>query len=247
MRRPHYESLRIFIGFDSKEPEAYHVLSHSIITRASCPVSITPLVQAQLRTSGAYTRERGATESTEFSMTRFLVPYLCGYAGKAVFMDCDMLCLSDIAGLWDEIERQMDWNPVSRPKADKALLVCQHDYTPREATKFLGQVQTVYPRKNWSSLMVFNNPRCRALSPEYVNSASGLELHRFQWLKDEQIGSLPIEWNWLVGDYERNDDARILHYTLGGPWFDASRDCDHAELWHDERDRMRGLTPVAAA
>jgi hypothetical protein len=236
--------LRIFVGFDSKEPEAYHVLSHSILTRASCQVAITPLVQSQLRSSGAYTRARGATESTEFSMTRFLIPYLCGYAGRAVFMDCDMLCLADVGELLDEIERQMDWNPRSRPNANKAVLVCQHDYAVKEGTKFLGQIQTAYPRKNWSSLMVFNNARCRALTPEYVNSATGLELHRFQWTSDDRIGSLPLEWNWLVGDYPPNPAAKILHYTLGGPWFDATAACDHAELWTEERDRMRGHEPA---
>jgi hypothetical protein len=234
------DALRIFVGFDSKEPEAYHVLSHSILTRASCQIAIMPLVQSQLRSSGAYTRPRGATESTEFSMTRFLIPYLCGYAGHAVFMDCDMLCLVDVAELLDQIKQQMDWNPRSRPNANKAVLVCQHDYAAKEGTKFLGQVQTAYPRKNWSSLMVFNNPRCRALTPEYVNSATGLELHRFQWTSDDRIGSLPLDWNWLVGDYAPNPAARILHYTLGGPWFSGCMECDHATEWLDERDRMLG-------
>jgi hypothetical protein len=238
-------SLRIFIGFDSKEPEAYHVLSHSIISRASCQVAISPLFQPQLRAIGAYTRARGATESTEFSMTRFLVPYLCGYAGHAVFMDSDMLCLTDVAELLDEIREQMDWNPRTRPNANKAVLVCRHDYAPKESTKFLGHVQTAYPRKNWSSLMVFNNARCRALSPEYVNRATGLELHRFQWLRDDQIGSLPLEYNWLVGDYLPNPAARILHYTQGGPYFDQYRSCDHADLWFEEQARLRGAAQAA--
>lgn len=241
--------LRIFIGFDSKEPEAYHVLSHSIITRASCPVSITPLVQSQLRASGAYTRERGPTESTEFSMTRFLVPFLSEHQGYSVFMDCDMLCLADVAELWPQILEKLFWGEGNvrglEPRLDKSLLVCPHDYTPKESTKFLGQVQTAYPRKNWSSLMVFRNAGCHALTPEYVSSASGLDLHRFNWLSDDQIGSLPLEWNWLVGDYVPNPAAKILHYTLGGPWFKEYADTDHSDLWLDEQARTRGLTPAA--
>src|SRR5262245_52042568 len=138
-------------------------------------------------------------------MTRFLVPALSGYRGWSVFMDCDMLCRTDIAGLAAEIERQ----------ADKALLVCKHDYTPRTERKFLGHVQTKYTRKNWSSLMLFNNERCRALTPQYVNAASGLELHRFAWVDDAAIGELPREWNWLVTEYAYNPAAKIVHYTLG--------------------------------
>jgi len=221
------EPLRIFIGFDSKEPVAYHVLAHSILRRATVPVMIAPLVQSALRASGLYTRERGATESTEFSLTRFLVPALCGFRGHAVFMDCDMLCRVDVDHLWDEIMAH-----------SAAVLVCQHDYTPREGVKFLGHQQTVYPRKNWSSFMVFDNSRCAALTPAYVNGASGLELHRFAWTDDHQIGALPLDWNWLVGDYEPNDAAKIYHYTLGGPWFDATNDCDHADLWFEESALM---------
>jgi hypothetical protein len=179
-------------------------------------------MQSQLK--GVYKRARGPTESTEFSLTRFLVPHLSGYKGWSVFMDCDMLCLADIAELAAH----------AKGAADKAVLVCKHDYVPRTERKFLDQVQTRYPRKNWSSLMLFNNERCRALTPEYVNSASGLELHRFAWTEDARIGDLPLEWNWLVGEYDRNPAAKIVHYTLGGPYFDEYRDCDYAAEWFAE-------------
>jgi hypothetical protein len=105
---------------------------------------------------------------------------------------------------------------------------------PKTERKFLNQVQTKYARKNWSSLMVLNNERCRALTPDYVNSASGLELHRFAWTQDSLIGELPLEWNWLVGEYEYRPDARIVHYTLGGPYFDEYRNCDYAAEWFEE-------------
>jgi len=214
--------LNVYIGFDPKETVAYHVLAHSILRRASVPVSIAPLMQSQLK--GIYTRGRGPTESTEFSLTRFLVPFLSEFRGWSLFMDCDMLCRTDVAELAGWIERS----------ADKAVLVCQHDYTPKTERKFLDQVQTTYPRKNWSSLMLFNNARCRALTPDYVNTASGLDLHRFRWTDDAAIGELPLEWNWLVGEYPHAAAAKIVHYTLGGPYFDDYRDCDYAGEWRDE-------------
>lgn len=215
------EPWRVFIGFDSREPVAAYVLAHSILAHTSSPVSITFLAQPALRNAGLYSRERGATESTEFSLTRFLVPSMVGFRGQAIFMDCDMLCQGDIVELFA-------WG-LSEPS--KPVLVCQHEYTPRPGLKFLGQSQTVYPRKNWSSLMVFNADICRALTPEYVNRATGLELHRFTWLQDNQIGALPLDWNHLVGEYEPKPDARMWHYTLGGPWFPEYTDCDHAEEW----------------
>jgi len=219
--------LSIYIGYDPRESVAFYTLAHSILRRSSVPVSVAPLAQSQLK--GIYRRSRGPTESTEFSLTRFLVPHLSAYSGWSIYMDCDMLCRTDISGLMGEMERQRD----------KAVLVCQHDYVPRSERKFLDQVQTKYPRKNWSSLMVFNNARCRALSPDYVNSASGLELHRFGWIEDGLIGELALEWNWLVGEYRRNGAARIVHFTLGGPYFGEYRNCDYAEEWFAELESMR--------
>jgi hypothetical protein len=220
--------LSIYIGYDPRESVAFHTLSHSLLRRASIPLSISPLVQGQLK--GLYRRSRGPTESTEFSLTRFLVPALSGYRGWSLFMDCDMLCRVDIAGLAQEIEKQ----------PDKAVLVCQHDYVPKTERKFLDQVQTRYARKNWSSLMLFNNERCGALSADYVNSASGLELHRFAWTEDSLIGELPLEWNWLVTEYPHNAGAKIVHYTLGGPYFDEYRDCDYAAEWFAEFSAATG-------
>jgi hypothetical protein len=225
--------LNVYIGYDPNESVAFYTLAHSILRRASVPVSIAPLMRSQLK--GVYTRERGPTESTEFSLTRFLVPYLSGYSGWSVFMDCDMLCLADIAELAAQIDRQ----------PEKAVLVCKHDYVPRTERKFLDQVQTKYPRKNWSSLMLFNNARCRALTPAYVNSAPGLDLHRFNWTDDASIGDVPLEWNWLVGEYDHSRAAMLVHYTLGGPYFDDYRDCDYASEWFAERGSMERVTNPA--
>ncbi len=165
---------------------------------------------------------------TEFSLTRFLVPALSQYRGWSLFMDCDMLSRADFAELAAFTERA----------GDKAVLVCKHDYVPRTSRKMLDQVQTRYARKNWSSVMLMNNSRCTGLTPEYVNNASGLELHRFAWTTDASIGELPLEWNWLVGEYPHNPTAKIVHYTLGGPYFSEYRGCDYAEEWFEENRRM---------
>jgi len=218
----------IYIGYDPRESVAFHTLAHSLLRRSSIPISVAPLVQGQLKS--VYRRSRGPTESTEFSLTRFLVPYLSGYAGWSLYMDCDMLCRVDVAPLLGE----------TRVHSDKAVLVCKHDYVPKSERKFLDQVQTKYPRKNWSSLMLFNNQRCRALTPEYVNSASGLELHRFAWTEDRLIGELDLDWNWLVGEYSYKAEAKIVHFTLGGPYFPEYRACDYADEWFAEFNLIKG-------
>lgn len=222
--------LKVFIGYDSREPVGYHVCAHSILTRASGPMSIIPMVRNALP---MLTRTRNAMESTEFAFSRFLVPYLSGYEGVSVFMDSDMLVQADIhvvVGTHLRMNRQA------------AVSVCQHDYTPKQTVKMDGKQQTAYPRKNWSSFMIFNNRKCRALAPDYVNTATGLQLHRFQWINDREIGALPLEWNWLVGEYEKNPNARILHYTNGLPCFLDYQDCDHADLWWKEYQAM--IEPV---
>lgn len=215
----------VYIGYDPREAVAYSVLASSIQARASAPVSVAPLMLSQL--GRILTRERHPLQSTDFSFSRFLTPYLSGYAGWSVFMDCDMLMRDDIANLW-------------KLRDDRyAVMVVKHDHVPTETTKFLGEPQTKYEKKNWSSVMLFNNPRCRALTPDYVNSASGLELHQFKWLdNDDLIGALPDRWNHLVGYNPPRRDAALVHYTLGGPYFPAFRDCEYSSEWFAERDAM---------
>ncbi len=219
--------IRVFIGFDSVETVAFHVLAHSIHARSSEPVSITPLMLSHLE--GKMTRERHDLQSTEFSFSRFMVPYLCDYQGWALFMDCDMLVLDDMAELW-------------KLRDDKyAVQVVKHDHVPKETTKFLGQTQSKYEKKNWSSVMLFNNAKCQALTGDFVNTATGLELHRFQWLDSEDlIGEIPHRWNHLVGYDEKvpTDQVSNLHYTIGGPYFDDYRDTDYADEWFEARDAV---------
>ena len=219
------DPIRIFIGFDPRETVAWHVLCHSILARASRPVSFTPLALNHLES--CFWRERDPLQSTDFSFTRFLTPYLSGYEGWSLFMDCDMLVRADISELWDL-------------RDDRYAVMCvKHDHRPREEVKFLGALQTAYGKKNWSSVMLFNNSRCRVLDPPYVNSASGLELHQFKWLEgDELIGALPKGWNHLVGHDEPDPAAHNVHFTTGGPYFKEYEKVEHARDWFDERNSM---------
>jgi hypothetical protein len=219
------DMIQVFIGFDPRETVAFHVLSHSIHVRASEPVTIAPLALSQL--GKIFHRERNPLQSTEFSFSRFLAPYLCEYRGWALFLDCDMLFLDDIVGLWSLRDDRY------------AVQVVKHDYVPKEETKFLGAVQTKYEKKNWSSVMLFNNAKCTALTPDYVNTATGLQLHQFKWLDSENlIGALPARWNHLVGEYGKIGNPGNIHYTIGGPYFTEYRDCDYAADWFAARDGL---------
>lgn len=217
--------IRVFIGYDSRESVAYSVLAHSIQVRASMPVAVAPLMLTQL--GRIFDRARNPLQSTDFAFTRFLVPYLCNYEGWAIFMDCDMLMRDDIAKLWACRDERY------------AVKVVQHDHVPREKTKFLGQPQSVYPKKNWSSVMLMNNAKCRALTPGLVRTASGLHLHRFEWLPEQDaIGALPKRWNHLVGYDAPDSDAALAHFTLGGPYFNGYTNCEFANEWQQMRDGM---------
>ena len=210
--------INIFIGYDNKEKIAYHVLSESIRRNSTKPFAITPIATNNLVDD--FVRERNINQSTEFAFSRFIIPHLMNYRGWALFMDCDMLMKADIAELW-------------RLRDDKyAVQVCKHDYTPKEETKFLGQIQTKYEKKNWSSFMLMNCRKCTQLTPNYVNSATGLELHQFKWLETENlIGDLPLEWNWLVGEYDYKENVKNIHYTKGGPYFKDYKGCDYSIDW----------------
>lgn len=217
--------IRVFIGYDSKETVAYHVLAHSIMEHSSRPVSIIPINLKNL--GGLFTRERNNLQSTEFSFSRFLTPYLSNYKGWSIFMDCDMLAFDDISKL------------VALADEKFAVMCVKHDYVPKDDKKFLGNVQTKYEKKNWSSMMLFNNEKCTALTPDYVNTATGLELHQFKWLDgDQMIGGLPARWNFLAGEYEKIADPGLVHYTVGGPYFREYESCDYAAEWFAARDRM---------
>ncbi len=235
--------LKVYVGWDPREDIAWEVCRHSILRRTDpTKVNVMPLVQSELRQTGLYMRAPDTRAATEFSLTRFLTPTLAsqdGYDGHAVFVDCDFVFTTDILDVLGEID------------TDKAVSVVKHDYQPSEAVKMDGCVQYPYPRKNWSSFIVFNcsHPGVRALTPDVVNTADPAYLHRFSWLNDSEIGELDKGWNYLEGWYAPDyDKLKAVHYTLGGPWFENKMECDFADLWLIELESYRrSLAHKAAA
>jgi len=223
--------LTVYIGWDSREPIAADVCKYSILENASIPVDIVMLKQDELRSRGLYWRDVDKLASTEFTFTRFLVPELNNFEGTAIFMDSDMVLTTDIAELIADVD----------PK--KAVSCVQHDYTPPEGVKMDGQQQLAYPRKNWSSMVVWNcaHPANKQVTKELVNDpeVTGAYLHRFSWLKDHYIGLLGPQWNWLVDWYVEGRDGSplLLHYTEGGPWFDNHKHCGYADIWNSYHQR----------
>lgn len=221
--------IRLFVGYDGEQSLASAVFAHSVVRRASELVSVTFLSLQQL--AGDFNRARDPYQSTDFAFTRFLVPYLCDYQGWALFCDGDMICRADIAELWAQRD-------LSGHSAVQVAQRERHEQTP-SGLKFLGRAQTAYPRKNWSSVMLFNCAACEALTPEYVEKAAGLDLHQFAWLANDcQIGHLPATWNHLVGVDQHDPEAKLVHYTLGMPFFHGLRECEFAVEWREERDAM---------
>jgi lipopolysaccharide biosynthesis glycosyltransferase len=233
---------KIYIGWDSREPEAAEVCRHSILKHSTIPVQIEFLKQDVLREQKHYWRAVDEQASTEFSLTRFLVPHLNGYSGPAVFVDCDFVFVSDVRELFQNINSK------------HAVHVVKHQYKPKQDTKMDGKQQHQYPRKNWSSLMLFNcaHPNCQTLTPELVNTKSPAYLHRFEWADGLAIGGLSPEWNWLVNWYHEPDDGKpkAIHYTEGGPWFENYRHCEYgwyyAEAFHSWKQSQQ-LVPQPRA
>lgn len=219
--------MKIYVGYDSREDIAWQVCRHSLLRHAGAGLEVHPLRQSALRELGLYGRAIDAKASTEFSITRFLTPYLAAYDGWSVFTDCDFLFTADIR----KLERELD--------PSKAIHVVQHDYTPALAVKMDGKAQHIYPRKNWSSFIAFNGAHkaVEALTPAVVNSAEPAFLHRFTWVDEAAVGNLQLGWNFLVGEYPKPaQPPAAIHYTNGGPWFENHANADYGELWLAERD-----------
>ena len=220
-RKKMKDIIPIFIGYDPREAIAYHVCANSIIRNSSRPVSIIP-VALNLFKDYSETHTDG---SNHFIYTRFLVPYLMSWTGSAIFIDGDMIVRGDIAELWDMRDLGKD------------VQVVKHDYKTKMKEKYLGAKNEDYPRKNWSSVILWNCSSFpnRKLTPEFIQHSTGSELHRFTWLDNDRIGELPPEWNWLPDEYGPNDNAKLLHYTLGTPSFHEFANTPMADEWHRER------------
>ena len=229
-------AIKVFVGYDSREDIAWQVCRQSLLRHASRPIEIHAIRQPAVRELGLYTRAPDSA-STEFSLTRFLTPFLAGTTGYALFVDCDFLFTRDLYSILGEIE------------PGKAVHVVKHDYAPSSAMKMDAQTQTTYPRKNWSSFMLFDcaHPHVRALTPDVVNTATPPYLHRFAWTDDASVGELPRAWNFLVGEFAPPQALpAAIHYTNGGPWFSNWRNVDYADEWCAERDAYESLTAVSA-
>ena len=218
------DCVKIVVGFDQREAIAYHTFSQSVLEKSSLPVLFLPL---SMNTLKGY-KETHNDKSNDFVYSRFLTPYLHNFEGWAIFADGDMVCQSDIKELWDLRDET------------KALQVVMHDYKTKFNQKYLGNTNENYPRKNWSSLILWNcsHPKHKVLTPDFISSQTGKYLHRFSWLDDEDIGKLPIDWNWLAIEYPNNPKAKIIHYTLGTPCFKDYRNTEMAVTWHEVQQKV---------
>lgn len=223
------KKINVYIGWDSREEDAYNVCKKSILDTSTVDVEIIPLKRNELAQQDLYYRDADPLAATEFTYTRFLVPYLNNYQDIAIFCDCDFLWLTDIKELIDTLHYP------NNSFFEKAVYVCKHEHTPTNALKMDNKVQTIYPRKNWSSLIVWNcqHEKNKQITVSKVNTETGAFLHRFNWLEDNEIGSIPIQWNWLVDYYTEPKDGvpKALHYTEGGPWFENYKDCSYSQEW----------------
>lgn len=225
---------RIIIGWDKREDIAYQVCKYSIKKNTNLPIKIIPLKQDILREEKLYKREYkldqhnhkidkidGKPFSTDFSFTRFLVPFLAN-TGWVLFCDCDMLFRTDILNLIPNLNNKY------------ACMVVKHNQQIKEAIKMDNQPQQAYPRKNWSSFIAWNLDHLAhsKLTVKDVNTKTGSWLHGFSWLDDDEIGELPIEWNYLVDHSPKNIDPKVVHFTLGGPWFDNYKNVEYADEWN---------------
>jgi lipopolysaccharide biosynthesis glycosyltransferase len=221
---PENKNVKIYIGFDQRESVAYHTFVQSLIDHASIPLDITPLA---VKTLKGY-EEKHEDKSNDFVYSRFLTPFLNDFKGWAIFVDGDMICQTDIKELLDLRD------------GSKALQVVKHDYKTKANQKYLGNINQDYPRKNWSSVILWNceHPKHKILTPDFIANESGKYLHRFSWLEDNEIGELPKEWNWLATEYPNNEQANIIHYTLGTPCFKDYRNTEMADIWLKKYDRL---------
>jgi len=221
----HKDVIKVFIGYDPVESIAWHTMVSSIYRNSSRPIAVIPINLKNLK--GIFTRKRDPKQSNEFSFTRFLVPYLCNYEGFAVFFDCDMLLRTDITEIFSVLESQ----------PGKAVYVVKHTYEPRNDVKYLNSVQYKYPRKNWSSVVLWNcsHRMNKQVTPDFVNSSDALGLHRFTWLDNNEIGELDVKWNWLVGEYDSPPkDVKNVHWTVGGHYFNEFKNVDFSNEWRNE-------------
>ena len=211
------EIVDIIVGFDQREAVAYHTFTQSVIENSTVPVRFLPLSISSLSNY----KEVHKDGSNEFIYSRFLVPYMMNFKGWAIYADGDMVCLEDIKKLWNLRDNKY------------AVQVVKHDYKTKITEKYWGNKNEDYPRKNWSSLILWNceHKSHKVLTPDFIENQSGAFLHRFSWIKDEEIGSIDKEWNWLALEYEEKEDINLIHYTIGTPCFKEYSNTSLSSFW----------------
>lgn len=221
---PNQDHVRLVVGFDQREAIAYHAFCQSVIESSSVPLHFIPLAENTLNDY----KETHTDGSNRFIYSRFLTPHLYNFSGWAIFADGDMICRKDINKLWQLRDET------------KAILVVKHDYKTKASKKYFGNINESYPRKNWSSVVLWNcaHSKNQILTPKFIQEKDGSFLHRFSWLDDAEIGELPMEWNWLVDEYPDNPNAKLVHYTLGTPCLKDYKNCHMSEFWHATHARV---------
>ena len=208
----------LIVGFDQKEAVAYHTFVQSVIENASNPVRFMPLDMKSLKEYS----EKHNDGSNEFIYSRFLVPHLMNFKGWAIYADGDMICVEDIKKLWDLRDEKY------------AVQVVQHDYQTKVKKKYWGNKNENYPRKNWSSVVIWNceHEKHKILSPNFIQNQTGSFLHRFHWLNDDEIGDIDKKWNWLAMEYEEKKGINLIHYTIGTPCFKEYSNGPFSSYWN---------------
>jgi len=224
------KKITMVVGFDQREAVAYHTFCQSVLEKTTVPVQFIPLASNAL----FFYNENHKDGSNSFIYSRFLTPYICDFNGFAVYADGDMILNTDISELMPLFDNT------------KAVQVVKHDYQTKRAVKYFGNENKNYPRKNWSSMVIFNcqHPSNRVLTPQFIQDHDGAFLHRFQWLQDSEIGELDIKWNYLAIEYEPSIDAKLIHYTLGTPCLKDFKHTEMSEIWWEAYKRSsEGLEP----
>ena len=218
------DKIKLVVGFDQREAIAYHTFIQSVVEKCTIPIEIIPLASNTL----SMYEETHNDRSNDFIYSRFMTPFLNNFEGWAIFADGDMICNADFKELWDKKD------------PSKAVMVAKHNYLSRFSKKYLGNINQNYPRKNWSSLILWNcaHPKHKILTPDFISNQTGKFLHRFSWLEDKDIGDLPKDWNWLAIEYPENKNAKLIHYTLGTPCFKEYWDSDMSDIWHANQKRV---------
>ena len=216
---------KIFIGFDQREACAYHTFVQSLINHSSIPLDITPLCLTSLVGYKELHRDGG----NDFVYSRFLSPFLNNFDGWAIYADGDMVCQADILEL------------LKLKDDSKAVMVAKHNYQTKQSKKYFNNKNENYPKKNWSSVILWNcsHPKHKILTPEFIQNQSGKFLHRFSWLDEDEIGEIPLEWNWLALEYPENKEAKIIHYTLGTPCLKEYKDTNMSDIWYDSYNKSQ--------